>query len=92
MPIAGGEPVHRVPNVPPASTQHWTPDGLGVAYVDPQAPSNILVQPIDGGPPHPLTHFTDRRIVDFAWSHDGKQLVMSRALNTSDIVMLKGVK
>jgi Tol biopolymer transport system component len=93
LPIGGGEPVRRVPNVPRSSTQpHWTPDGLGLAYVDPQAPSNIMVQPIDAGPPHLLTHFTDRRIVDFAWSHDGKQLVMSRALDSSDIVMLKGVK
>ena len=90
--VGSGEPVRRVPIVPRASTQHWTPDGLGVAYIDRQAPSNILVQPIDGGPPHPLTHFMDRRIVDFAWSHDGKQLVMSRALDSSDIVMLKGVK
>jgi hypothetical protein len=51
-----------------------------------------VVQPIDGGPPHPLTHFTDREIVDFAWSHNGNQLVMSRRLDSSDIVMLKGVK
>jgi hypothetical protein len=39
-----------------------------------------------------LTHFGDgRRIVAFAWSHDGKQLALSRAINISDIVMLKGL-
>lgn len=33
-----------------------------------------------------------RRIVGYAWSHDGKRLVLSRATTMSDVVMLKGVK
>jgi serine/threonine protein kinase len=96
MPIAGGEPVRRLTaEMTQASYEsiHWTPDGQGLAYIDPKSSSNILVQPLDGGAARQLTHFADdRRIVDFAWSHDGKQLALSRAINISDIVMLKGVR
>ena len=52
----------------------WTPDGRGFAYRD-VAGSNLWVQPLDGGPPHQLTHFTDGRTIDdFAWSRDGSVL------------------
>jgi Tol biopolymer transport system component len=89
-PIAGGDPLRRV-RVGTNRGLGWTPDGLGVTYLD-QPQTNIWVQPIAGGPPRQLTHFTDRRIVGYAWSHDGRQLALSRATTTSDVVMLKGVK
>jgi serine/threonine protein kinase len=96
MPIGGGEPVRRVTaEMTQASYEsiHWTPDGQGLAYVDPKSRSNILVQPIDGSTARQLTHFADgRHLVNFAWSHDGRQLALSRALNISDIVMLKGLR
>jgi Tol biopolymer transport system component len=69
----------------------WTPDG-SIAYVDGALPSNIWVRPLDGRPPYQLTHFTDRTVVDFAWSRDGKQLAIARASTTNDIVLFKGLK
>jgi Tol biopolymer transport system component len=60
--------------------------------VNPDAPSNIWVQPLDGSAPRQLTSFVDRRIVAYAWSPDGKQLAISRAIDASDIVLLKGVE
>jgi hypothetical protein len=39
-----------------------------------------------------LTDFTDRTIVDFVWSRDGKQLAIARASTTNDIVLFKGLK
>jgi hypothetical protein len=51
------------------------PDDRGVAYTD-ATQSNLWVQPFDGKPPYQLTHFTDRIIEDFAWSHDGKRLAI----------------
>ncbi len=89
-PIAGGDPLRRV-RVGTNRGIGWTPDGLGLTYLD-QPQTNIWVQPIAGGTPRQLTHFTDRRIVGYAWSHDGRQLVLSRATTTSDVVILKGVK
>jgi hypothetical protein len=66
----------------------WTPDGRGVAIIDPSG-SNVTVQPLDGKPSYQLTHFTDRTIIDFAWSPDGQRLGISRATTTNDIVLFK---
>jgi Tol biopolymer transport system component len=70
----------------------WTADGRGLTYAD-VAGTNVWVQPIDGGAPRQLTTFADsRKIANFAWSPDGKQLAVARAVTTSDIVLLKGVR
>ena len=53
----------------------WTPDGQAIAYVDTSG-LNIWSVPLGGGPPRQITHFTDRTIAGFAWSHDGKRLAM----------------
>jgi len=66
----------------------FTPDGLGITYVD-TSNVNIWTQPLDGGPPRQITHFTDRSINFFAWSHDGSRLALVRSTTTSDIVLLK---
>jgi dipeptidyl aminopeptidase/acylaminoacyl peptidase len=79
--------VHEVP----WRTGLWTPDGRGIVYVDRAVESrNIQVQPIDGGAVHPLTHFTDKQIDGFAWSPDGKRLIVIRSTRIVDIVLIKG--
>ena len=51
------------------------------------------MEPLDGGPPRQLTHFTDdREISDFQWSHDGKRLAISRDTFANDIVLFKGLR
>ena len=71
----------------------WLPGGRAIAYVDNAALLNLWVQPIDAGAPYQLTHFTDgRSIFDFAWSHDGTRLAISRSTTTNDIVLFKGLK
>jgi len=84
----------RVLAVPPTSTlrrYRWTPDSRGIADI--LAPgSNIWIVPLDGSPPRQLTHFTERSIQDFAWSHDGKRLAIARTTTTNDIVLFKGLK
>ncbi|MGH9387457.1 MAG: protein kinase domain-containing protein [Vicinamibacterales bacterium] len=90
IPITGGEPVRRLRT--DQVFRRWAPDGRGLAYVDPSG-LNVWVQPLEGGAPRQLTHFTDGPpIVEFAWSPDGQQLALTRAIDTSDIVMLKGIK
>ena len=68
----------------------WTPDGRAVAYA---TPSDIWVQPRDGGAPYQLTKFPedDLRIEDFEWSRDGRRLAFSRSKTTWDIVLFRGV-
>ena len=69
----------------------WTPDGRSVAFIrTSRRVSNLWGQPIDGGPPRQLTDFKDQRIANFAYSRDGKQLVFSRGVVNSDVVLISG--
>jgi Tol biopolymer transport system component len=90
VPIGGGAPVRRL-NIGGGLIQ-WTPDSRALAYLKQGAPTNIWIQPLEGGPPRQLTRFTDQRIVAYRWSHDGKLLGIVRAMDRSDIVLLKGVR
>ena len=69
----------------------WTPDGRGLVFIGPSN-VNLIVQPVDGARPYPLTRFTDRVIDDFAFSADGKRLAVSRSVTSTDIVLFKGFK
>jgi Tol biopolymer transport system component len=70
----------------------WAPDGQAIAYATNTSP-NITVHPLDGSPERQLTHFTDsRRVIDFAWSRDGKRLAVARNSISQDIVLFRGIK
>jgi Tol biopolymer transport system component len=70
----------------------WNPDSTGVVYINEQDHKNLWKQPLDGGPPTPLTHFADAQILEFAWSPDGKRLALSRGQVSDDIVVLRGLR
>jgi serine/threonine protein kinase len=78
-------------DAPAGRSRRWMPEGRALAYVD-VAGTNIWVQPLAGGRPRQLTHFTDRTIEDYAWSHDGKRLAIARSTTSNDIVLLKGLR
>jgi len=68
----------------------WTPDGRAFAYV---ATGNLWIQPLDGSAPRQITHFADGRTIgDYAWSHDGKRVAISRVSVSNDIVLFRGLK
>jgi Tol biopolymer transport system component len=70
------------------SLLHWTLDGQSLTYpllVGDEM--NLWSQPISGGPPRQLTHFHDR-ILAYDWSPDGKQLAITRAKSSSDVVLI----
>ena len=73
-------------------TAAWTPDGRGFAYRNPNS------RPTSGcnrstadrrGPSHTSPTI---KLTSFAWSPDGKRLVVSRATILSDLVLIKGFK
>jgi serine/threonine protein kinase/Tol biopolymer transport system component len=70
----------------------WMADGKGLSYINPADQRNIWVQPLDGTPPHALTHLEDPRILEFCWSRDGKSLAIARGQWNEDIVLLKGLR
>ena len=71
----------------------WTPDGRSVAYIDGRGNTeNIWLQPVSGGKPKQLTHFSDGDVFNFAWSRDGKMLALARGASSSDAVLFTSGK
>jgi Tol biopolymer transport system component len=54
--------------------------------------SNIWEQPLSGGAPHQITNFASDRIPSFAWSRDGKQLLLIRGNQTSDVILISNFR
>jgi eukaryotic-like serine/threonine-protein kinase len=68
----------------------WMPNSRAFAYVVQKGGiSNIVEQPIDGGPVRHLTRYTSGRIFGLDVSHDGK-LALARGSQSSDVVLIKG--
>jgi len=81
-----GKEVTRVA-APVGGNLHWMPDGKGLAYSLYSGPvSNIWRQPLPNGPAEQLTHFTSDYISTFAFSHDGKQIIITRDHALRDVV------
>ena len=70
----------------------WSPDGQALVFInDVNGVSNLLIQPLDGALPRPLTNFRESQIFDFAWSPNGQQLACVRGNITSYVVLIKGM-
>lgn len=72
---------------------HWSPLDDAVTYgrtVD--GASNVWSQPISGGPPRQITHFTTGYICRHAWSIDGKYLALARGTISKDAVLLTDLR
>jgi len=54
--------------------------------------SDMWRQPLPSGPPKQYTHFPSGLIYAFAWTPDGKTLVLARGTRTADIILLKATK
>lgn len=75
------------------SGPYWTPDSKAIQYlrVEDQI-SNIWEQPLAGGSPKQLTHFTSGHIADFAWSADRSRLFFTKQIETTDVVLLTNLR
>ena len=91
IPFEGGEPLQSLEIS--GSDVVWTPDGQGIAYQESiHDVGNVWVQHLDGGDPVQLTFFEELRIDTFAFSPDGKSLVLSRGEQSQDIVLIKNFR
>jgi eukaryotic-like serine/threonine-protein kinase len=89
IPAEGGAPVGNFVRPIGANRLHWSPDGNSVQYLlTRRGATNVWEQPLTGGAPRQVTNFTSGRIFDFAWSHDGKQLLLAKGEETSDVVLI----
>jgi len=63
----------------PDNRLRWTPDGKGISYVSSSSgASNIWLQPFNSRQFRKLTDFKEAEITSFAWSDDGRQIVLVR--------------
>jgi Tol biopolymer transport system component len=67
-----------------------TPNGKDYIFGKFADLTNIWIRSIKGGEAKPLTHFTDHKISGYSWSPDGKHLAISRYVEQSDIVRIRG--
>jgi Tol biopolymer transport system component len=90
VPFAGGQPAKVFPlPVTAGAPLHWTPDGRAISFINSvNGVGNIWEQPVEGGPPKPVTHFTSDKISWFDWSRDGR-LALSRGTDTTDAVLIR---
>lgn len=96
--IETGQPVKTL-DVPRSASRssgdvlfRWTPDGRALTYVDfRDGGTNLWSLPISGAPARQLTNFKDDRIFWFDWSATG-DLVCSRGIHTSDVVLISNFK
>ena len=71
----------------------FSPDGKMMVYpIREKGVDNLWEQPVDGGPGHPLTHFTSLKIYDYHWSPDGKTLAMVRGDSPTDLVLIQDAR
>ena len=54
--------------------------------------NNLMVRPLDGRAPYPLTQFRDNGVADFAVSLDGKKLALVRFSDDTDVVAITGFR
>lgn len=95
IPAGGGEPVKifeldfRIQDRFGKRPIQWTPDGRAIDFIrDSNGVSNLWRQAVEGGDPIPLTSFTTDLIFNFAFSPDGRSLVLSRGATDSDVILL----
>ena len=70
---------------------YWSKDGRALLYADQRdGVGNIYSQPLEGGEPKQLTHFTDGQIYFFDQSWDGKRLAVARGKVSRTVQLFSG--
>jgi eukaryotic-like serine/threonine-protein kinase len=93
MPATGGAPVQLFPLPEGTNAFRWSPDGKGVQFVlTHNGAANIWEQPIAGGPRQQVTNFTSGAIFDFAWTREGKQLLLAKGETNTDVIILSNFR
>jgi Tol biopolymer transport system component len=93
VPASGGAP-HFVSQTPiGAGGLRWLPSGKALQYLlTRNGARNIWEQPLSGGPPRQITNFPSGLIFDSAWSRDGKQLLLTKGNQSSDVVLISNFR
>jgi dipeptidyl aminopeptidase/acylaminoacyl peptidase len=75
------------------TTLRWSPNGKGLQYLLTRSgATNVWEQPLTSGDPHQVAKFSSGRIFSFAWSRDGKQLLLSKGNESSDVILISNFR
>ena len=90
LPAQGGLPVQSFPPSRFISgLVQYSADGQSLYYpITEKGVSNILMQPIAGGPPALVTKFDDLFLYGYDYDWKNKKLVVARGRTNSDVVLL----
>jgi Tol biopolymer transport system component len=93
IPSDGGADLYKFDWPASANAPRWAPAGDAVEYaLTRNGVSNIWRQKLAGGTPTQITNFESGQIFDFDWSHDGKQLALTRGSESSDVILIRNFR
>lgn len=93
IPAEGGSRIHEFPMPSGSSGARWSPDGKGLQFaLTRKGAANVWEQPLAGGQPHQVTDFPSGIIFSFAWSRDGKTLLVAKGNQTRDVVLISNFR
>ncbi len=68
----------------------WSPDSKTLTVLTNRGGAqNIWRQPVDGSAPTQITDFKSGKILNFAWTADGKDLIIARGNTNNDLILIK---
>jgi eukaryotic-like serine/threonine-protein kinase len=92
-PAEGGKALQELTLPGDADGLRWAPDGKGIEYMlTRKGATNVWEQKLAGGEPRQVTNFSSGHIYDFAWTRDGKTLLLSKGDSTRDVVLISSGK
>ncbi len=70
----------------------WSPDNksLTVSSIKDGVP-NLFRLPLDGAPAQPLTDFISGKLLNYAWSNDGKSIFIVRGITNNNLILIRDV-
>lgn len=81
---------YRTFDIQPHWIIRWTRDGSGITFdSNDRDISQLMLQPIDGGPPKVLAKVSGEQIFSFDWAFDGKRISIVRGKQLNDAVQIK---
>jgi len=76
-----------------AAGLRWAPSSKALDYLlTRNGATNVWEQPLAGGDPRQITHFSSGLIFNFSWSRDGKALLLAKGNQTSDVVLMSNFR
>ncbi|MDO8677811.1 MAG: protein kinase [Acidobacteriota bacterium] len=94
IPAEGGAPVARFPAIlTNFATVRWTADGKALLYTPARNDrANIWRQPLAGGAPRRVTHFTEQDLLGFDVTSDGTRLIVVRGILSRDALLIRNFR